>query len=79
MTQRFFLGKYVTEEEAMECARFYLSKKEQLLQICRSFDLLRDKSQDQIQEFLSGFFDTLADEEAVRQTFVTMLRRPNQD
>ena len=79
VTQRFFLGKYVTEEEALECARFYLSKKEQLLQICRSFDLLRDKSQDQIQEFLSGFFDTLADEEAVRQTFVTMRRRPNQD
>ena len=79
VTQRFFLGKYVTEEEALECARFYLSKKEQLLQICRSFDLLRDKSHDQIQEFLSGFFDTLADEEAVRQTFVTMRRRPNQD
>ncbi len=79
VTQRYFLGKYVTEEEALECARYYLSKKEKLLQICSSFDLLRDKARDSAIESLSGFFEMLEDEEMVRQTFVTMRRGVTQN
>ena len=74
VTQRFFLGKYVSEEEALECAEFFLSKEEQILQVCKEFDLLRDKSSEFIQEFLADFFEKLKDEEEVLQTFVTMRR-----
>lgn len=79
VSQRYFLGKYVTEEEALECAGYYRSKKEQLLQICRGFGLLREKSLESAQEFLSGFFDMLEDEEAVRQAFVTSRKNVNQN
>ena len=64
----------MSEEEALECAEFFLSKEEQILQVCKEFDLLRDKSSEFIQEFLADFFEKLKDEEEVLQTFVTMRR-----
>lgn len=79
VTQRFFLGKYVTEEEALECARYFLSKKEQFMQACKDFDLLRDKSSNSVQEFLSEFFNILEDEEQVLRSFVTRPTRVNQN
>lgn len=79
VSQRFFLGKYVTEEEALECAQYYLSKKEQLLQICNNFVLLREKTRESAIESLSEFFDMLEDEEIVRKTFVTMRGRSTQN
>ena len=79
VTQRFFLGKYVTEEEALECAQYFLSKKESLIEICRSFDLLRDKSSDSAEEFLSEFFNMLEDEELVLRSFVTRPTRNRQN
>lgn len=69
VTERLFLGKYVTREEALECAKFYVSRKERLFQICRDFTLLQDKSNDWAQAFLSGFFDVLEDEQLVLKTF----------
>ncbi|MCO6487802.1 MAG: hypothetical protein J5I98_05250 [Phaeodactylibacter sp.] len=77
--ERFFLGKYVNEDEALACAQYYLSRKEQLLKVCRDFDLLREKSSRSIQEFVTDFFDLLEDEEKVLQAFVTRPTRRNQD
>ena len=71
VTQRFFLGKYVTEEEALECAEYFLSRKKQIIQACRDFDLLEEKTRDSLVEFLSEFFNMLEDKEVVLQSFVT--------
>ncbi len=69
----------MTEEEALECARYFLSKKEQFIQACKDFDLLRDKSSDSVQEFLSEFFNMLEDEEQVLRSFVTRRSRVKQN
>ncbi len=69
VTERLFLGKYVTREEALECAKFYLSGKDRIFQICRDFTLLQDKSNEWAQASLSEFFDLLEDEQLMLKTF----------
>ena len=69
--ERYFLGKYVTEDEALECAQYYLSKKEQFLQLCLDFGWVDEKPMRSIRTFVTDFFSILEDEEQVLATFVT--------
>ena len=71
VSERYFMGFDVSEEEARETARFFLDKKEALLQQVAGFDLLETASRRQIKEFLEEFFDELENEKAMLRTFVT--------
>lgn len=69
VSQRYFQGEEITQEEARECAAFFLSRREQVLQRCQSFDMLKEKSRESVRDFLEIFFDILSDEELMLQTF----------
>ena len=70
VSQRYFQGKNVTEQEARECSQFFLSRKEQVLQYCQSMNLLRARSMDSVHQYLVDFFDLLEEEERMIKTFV---------
>ncbi len=67
--QRYFLGKEVTKEEAMECAKFFLARKDEILQRCASFGLMEERDVNSAQKVLEKFFDLLEDEKKVVRTF----------
>lgn len=69
VNQRYFLGYDVTEEEALSTARFFLSRKEEILSMCASFELMEEKERVSMQRYLSKFFDLLEDEKKVIRTF----------
>ncbi len=69
VSQRHFLGERITAEEAMECAGFFLARKDQILGHCRSFSLLREKPRGAVHNLLSEFFDILEDQQLVIRTF----------
>lgn len=67
--QRFFLGHEITEEEALNTAKFFLSKKEEILRQCATFELMDEKAAASLQRFLIKFFDLLEDDKKVIRTF----------
>lgn len=70
--QRLFLGSRVTEEEARSTAAFFLSRKEEILRECATFELLEEKEKASLEKYLSRFFDLLEDEKKVSRTFATI-------
>ena len=70
VSERYFMCKDVTEEEAQECTAFFLAQKEQILKECSFSGLLKERSANSIQDFLSDFFDTLENDELMRRMFV---------
>ncbi len=70
VNERYFLGHKVTEEEAISTARFFLSKKEEIIQQCLAAELLDEKRVAAACRYLTKFFDLLEDEKAVVRTFV---------
>ena len=69
VNQRYFLGNKVTEEEALRTAKFFLSKKEEILRECMSFELMEEKDAASAQRYLGKFFDLLENEKKVTQIF----------
>jgi len=69
VNQRYFLGKEITKEEALECAKFFLDKKDEIIGRCASFGLLEERDINSSQKVLSKFFDLLEDEKRVIRTF----------
>ena len=70
VSERYFQGENVTEQEALECSQYFLSRKEQILQCCRSMNLLRERSKESSWKYLVEFFDLLENEPLVIETFV---------
>jgi len=68
---RYFLGYGVSEEEAKSTARFFLEKKEALLDRVANYELLEENSRRQLRDMLEEFFDELANEKAMLRTFMT--------
>ena len=71
VTERYFMGRDVTEEEALQTARFFLEKKEELLQHVAHYEFLEKRSREDVTESLEEFFQILEDEKTVLKTFVT--------
>ncbi|MCB0578005.1 MAG: hypothetical protein KDD10_01675 [Phaeodactylibacter sp.] len=69
VNQRFFLGNKVTEAEALETAKFFLDRKEELLRRCATFWLLDEREAVSAQKYLNTFFDLLENEKKVVRTF----------
>lgn len=69
VNQRYFLGYKVTKEEALSTAKFFLSKKEEIVHQCAVFDLMEEKGTASAQRYIGKFFDLLEDEKKVIQTF----------
>lgn len=70
VTDRYFLGYDVTKEEALETARFFLSKKEELLGICKNYQWLGEKSRKAVMDNLLDFFEILENDKWVEREFV---------
>jgi hypothetical protein len=70
VSQRYFMGYFVTEEEALVTAAFFRSKKDQLLKILADFKWLDQKNQESIQTFLLKFFDVMGNEKRLKREFV---------
>ena len=70
VNERYFLGFYVTETEALQTAAFFRALKEDILQRCANFSLLDDRAHNSIERNLSKFFDVLEDEKKIRREFV---------
>ncbi|MBK7410173.1 MAG: hypothetical protein IPJ40_20235 [Saprospirales bacterium] len=70
MTERYFMGLDVTEEEALQTARFFLEKKEDLLRCVNGFEFLEERACKEVRESLEEFFEILGDEKMVVKTFV---------
>ena len=70
VNQRYFLGFYVTEQEALQTAAFFRSKKEEILQRCADFPMMNDRCHDSIEKYLSNFLDILEDDKRLRREFV---------
>jgi hypothetical protein len=70
VTDRYFLGYEVTSDEARETARFFLSKKEELLGICENYQWLSEKSRKAVRSNLLDFFEILENEKWVEREFV---------
>jgi hypothetical protein len=70
VTDRYFLGYEVTKEEALETARFFLSKKEELLGICENYHWLSEKSRKTARDNLLDFFEILENERMIQREFV---------
>lgn len=69
VNQRFFLGYKVTEAEALETAKFFLDRKEELLGRCATFGLLDEREVFSARKYLSTFFDLLENEKKVVRVF----------
>lgn len=69
VNERYFLGRSVTEEEAINTAKFFLSKKEEIMQQCAVIGLLEEKEAAAANRYLAKFFDLLEDEKTVVRTF----------
>ncbi|MBK6903519.1 MAG: hypothetical protein IPH04_12155 [Saprospirales bacterium] len=71
VTERYFLGFEVSEAEAQQTARFFLEKKEALLDRVATYDLMEERSRREIREDLEEFFKILETDKAVLRNFVT--------
>lgn len=69
VNQRLFLGSRVTEEEALSTARFFVSKKEEILRQCAAFGLLDEKEVASLERYLMKFFDLLENDKKISRTF----------
>lgn len=71
VTERYFMGRDVTKEEALRTARFFIEKKDALLQCVTGYPVLEKRSREEVMESLEEFFNILQDENQVLKTFVT--------
>lgn len=71
VTDRYFMGHKITPEEAMEARSHFLSKKEEIMQVCRDFEHLDERVKRSVMRFITDFFSIIEDERQVRRTFVT--------
>jgi len=71
VNERYFMGRNVTEAEAVEMSRFFLDKKEEIKQRCSDFGNLEEKELARLHRSLDQFFDILENDKKVRRTFVT--------
>jgi hypothetical protein len=71
VTERYFQGVSVTEEEALETARFFLSRKEALMDVCVNFPGLGKQGRKYTTEMLLEFFKVMENEKRVSRDFVT--------
>ncbi|NUQ22507.1 MAG: hypothetical protein HUU34_01025 [Saprospiraceae bacterium] len=71
VTQRYFMGQFVTLEEAIKTAAFFQSKKEDILRTCAEYKMLDEKNRQSLEKFLLKFFDVLCDKKKVKREFVT--------
>ncbi|MBK8702833.1 MAG: hypothetical protein IPN33_03950 [Saprospiraceae bacterium] len=51
VTQRYFMGQFVTVDEAMKTAAFFQSKKEDILRTCASYSMLDEKNRQSLEKF----------------------------
>ena len=70
VTERYFMGLNVTEEEALQTARFFLEKKEDLLRCVNGYEFLEERPCKDVRESLEEFFEILEDEKKVVKTFI---------
>jgi len=68
--ERYFMGHGVTEADALATAKYFVSKKDALLQVVTDFKGLDDKSKASIKKFLNPFFAEVENEKVVKRTFV---------
>ncbi|MBL7794595.1 MAG: hypothetical protein JNK77_19835 [Saprospiraceae bacterium] len=71
VTQRYFMGQFVTLEEAMKTAAFFQSKKEDILRTCASYYLLDDKNRQSLERYLLKFFEVLDKKKKIKREFVS--------
>lgn len=70
VNERYFLGFYVTEEEAMQTAAYFRYLKEDILQCCARFPLLDERGHASAERYLSKFFEVIEDEKRIKREFV---------
>ncbi len=68
--ERYFMGHGVTEADALATAKYFVSKKDALLQVVTDFQGLDEKAKANIKKFLNPFFETVQNEKTVKRTFV---------
>ncbi len=68
---RHFLGYQISQDEAQHAARYFLSKKEEILARCTAGGYLEEKPLKTFTKFITDFFATLQDERLIKRTFVT--------
>jgi hypothetical protein len=61
--QRVFLGKIYSDEEMKKIAKFFLTKKEATIQLCKDFDLLSRHCKKDVVKYLKSFYKILEDED----------------
>ncbi len=69
--ERYFQGRNVTEEEALAAARFFISKRKEIIERCTTTSHLEDKTKKAVERFLVYFFEQIEDEKRVKRIFVT--------
>lgn len=72
--ERHFQGFQVTEAEAKQAARFFLERKQMILQQFQQLQGLEPYSRKALLRMADEFFDELADEKKLKRTFVTVNR-----
>lgn len=68
--ERYYMGHGVTEPEALSTAKFFMSKKDELMKVVDDFTLLDEKSRSSVKKFLNPFFEMIESEKVVKKTFV---------
>lgn len=68
--ERYFMGHGVTEADAITTAKYFVDKKEALLQVVTDFQGLDEKAKNNIKKFLNPFFVAVENEKTVKKTFV---------
>jgi len=68
--ERYFMGHGVTEADALAAAKYFVSKKDALLQVVTDFQGLDEKAKASIKKFLNPFFEAVQNEKTVKRTFV---------
>ena len=65
-----FMPKQVTEEEAAECAKYFLERESQFYDAINKADYCSDGVKKDSEKFISKFFDLLRSEKRVSRAFV---------
>lgn len=69
VTQPYFRGKELTEEEVLNGARHFIDIRETLYNTCRNFSWLEEKERDQFIRLMDRFYKELADEKRLLRAF----------
>ena len=69
VTVPYFLGKDISEEEALETAAYFLSKKDELYSIVQSFEFQNERSKKVAIGYMDKFYKVLSSEKKIVRTF----------